>query len=200
MPKIRWLGIIRDSQVPCQQGELPEGARLLNLPSSASALQGKAAVLLPLPLAVVIGVMFGKTYASGQMPVSPLGIALGVGLGIPALALHELLHAIPYPRDALVCIGFYPRALAAVALVSYPLSRRRFVLMCLLPFLLGAVPLILFLLTPGDWRGLNGFFFGFGAMGLVSPYPDLYQVIQVLRQTPKGCRLQFMGDGLYAFP
>ena len=200
MPKVKWLGMVQNTRPPCQQGELPAGAQLLKLPGSAGGLQRRAAVVLPLPLAVVFGVMLGKTYGCGQIPVTPLGIGLGVCLGIPALALHELLHALPYPKDAQVGIGFYPKALAAVALVSYPLSRRRFVLMALLPFLLGAVPLLLFLLAPVDWRGLNGFLFGFGAMGLVSPYPDLYLVAQALRQTSKGCCLQFVGDGLYSLP
>lgn len=200
MPRLQWLGMIQGSLASCQQGELPPGARQLKLPASAGSLQMRAAVFLPLPLALIFGAMFAKTYACGQAAASPLWIVLGVCAGFPALALHELLHALPYPKEAVVRIGFYPKALAAVALVSHPISRGRFVVMSLLPVVLGAAPLLLFLFTPPGWRGLNGFLFGFGAMGLVSPYPDYYQVYQVLRQTPKGCRLQFVGDGLYAFP
>ena len=35
-------------------------------------------------------------------------------------------------------------------------------------------------------------------MGLVSPYPDLYNVFQVLRQTDSDCKLQFYEDDLYS--
>ena len=65
--------------------------------------------------------------------------------------------------------------------------------------ILGIVPIALFLCFPPDWTAWNGFFFGFAAMGLVSPYPDLYNVFQVLRQTPRRCQIQFWGDDTYYF-
>lgn len=197
MPKIQWAGIIRDGLDRYQQGDLPPGAAPLPMPASPGQLMAKAAVVLPLPLAVIFAAMLGKTLLSGQVVISPLWVAAGVCAGFPGLLLHELLHALPYPKEAVVTIGLYPKALAAVALVSYPLSRGRFILMSLLPLALGVVPVGLFLLAPASWLEVNGFLFGFGVMGLISPYPDLYQVYQVLRRTPKGCRLQFWGDGLY---
>ncbi len=199
MPGIRWAGMIRGGLDGYQRGDLRPGAVPLPMPDSTGQLMAKAAVFLPLPLAVIFAAMLGKTLSSGQVVVSPLWVAAGVCAGFPALLLHELLHAMPYPRDAVVTIGIYPKALAAVALVSYPLSRGRFVLMCLLPLVLGVVPMGLFLLAPADWLGVNGFLFGFGVMGLVSPYPDIYNVYQVLWHTPKGCQVQFWGDGLYYY-
>lgn len=197
MPRIHWAGMIRGGLDGYQQGDLPPGAVPLPMPGSTGQLMAKAAVFLPLPLAVIFAAMLGKTLSSGQVVIAPLWVGLGVCVGVPGLLLHELLHALPYPKEAVVTIGFYPKALAAVALVSYPISRRRFILMSLLPLVLGVVPIGLFLLTPASWLGVNGFLFGFGVMGLVSPYPDIYNVYQVLRHTPKECQVQFWGDGLY---
>lgn len=199
MPQIKWLGIIRDDPGIYLQGALPTHAARLEMPRSTAGLMGKAAAFLPLPFGLIFMAMFCKTFFGGRLPVSPVWVAVGTCVGLPGLLLHELLHALPYPGEAVVGIGIYPKALAAVALVSYPLSRGRFILMALLPAVLGVVPLLLFLVTPPGWLGLNGFLFGFGVMGLVSPYPDFYHVFQVLRQTRRGCQLQFVGDSLYAF-
>ena len=45
-----------------------------------------------------------------------------------------------YPRNALVTIGKITGKISFVALASYPLKRRRFIVMCLLPFVLGIIP------------------------------------------------------------
>ena len=199
MPRIRWLGFIKGDLASYQQGALPQGAVKLDMPRSTGELMKKAAVFLPVPFTAIFAAMFGKTYLNGQAVVSPVWVIVGVCAGFPALLLHELLHAFPYPKDATVHIGIYPKALAAVALVSYPVVRRRFIVMSLLPVVLGLAPMALFLLLPPEWRPLNGFLFGFAAMGLVAPYPDFYQVFQVLRQTPRGCRIQFVEDDIYWF-
>lgn len=94
-------------------------------------------------------------------------------------------------------IGIYPKALAAVALASYPLKRRRFIEMSLLPFLLGIAPMALFWISPAEASHWNGLWFGLAVMGLISPYTDAYNVYQVLKQTPKACRIQFWGDDTF---
>ena len=200
MPKLQWAGIIRGETGELQRDTPPpRGAVKLEQPHSMEETMKRAAVFLPLPLAVLFGAMLGKTCVSGQVVVHPGFVALGLCASVPALLLHELLRALGYPKNAVVRIGLVPRALAAVALASYPLSRGRFILMCLLPTLLGILPIALFLCLPPDWRAWNGFLFGLAAMGLVSPYPDFYNVYMVLRQTPRGCRVQFWGDDVYYY-
>ncbi|WP_158591035.1 DUF3267 domain-containing protein [Acutalibacter sp. 1XD8-33] len=200
MPKLKWAGIIRGEAGALQQGvPLPGDAVKMAMPASMGEMMKKAAVFLPLPLTVLLGAMFVKTYLSGQVVVQPVFTVLGFCASVPALLLHELLHALPYPKTAVVHIGLVPQAMAAVVLVSHPLGRGRFIFMSLLPTILGIVPIALFLCFPPDWTAWNGFFFGFAAMGLVSPYPDLYNVFQVLRQTPRRCQIQFWGDDTYYF-
>ncbi|MCI9146198.1 MAG: hypothetical protein HFJ97_07555 [Eubacterium sp.] len=69
---------------------------------------------------------------------------------------------------------------------------------CNSKIVLGIIPLIIFLISPETNRALNGVMFGLMIMGLTSPYPDYFNVYQVLKQTKKGCLLQFEKDDLYA--
>ena len=121
--------------------------------------------------------------------VAPATVIFGVAFSIAALLIHEFLHAIVYPSKATVVIGFVPKQFAAVALASYPLKRNRFILMCLLPYLLGVIPIILFCISPATAIEINGFLFGLSIMGLTSPYVDSYNVYQVLKQTSKNAQI-----------
>lgn len=101
--------------------------------------------------------------------------------------IHEWLHGIVYPRNAPVTIGKITGKISFVALASYPLKRRRFIVMCLLPFVLGIIPLLIFIVSPAEYRELNGLMFGMSCMGMVSPFPDVYNVFIVLKMQIKRC-------------
>ena len=148
---------------------------------------------------IIIFSMLFKTLSAGQPVIAPLYVVFGFLLSFfVGLPVHELLHAIVYPKAATVYIGVMPKQLAAVALASYPISRSRFILMSLLPIVLGVIPLIIFLISPETNRAFNGVLLGLMIMGLTSPYPDFFNVYQVCKQTKKGCLLQFEKDDLYA--
>lgn len=197
MPKIKWIGIIQGNLAEYQRGELPENARKLRMPETTQEMQIKALPFLLPPFILIFMSLFFKTFVSKQVVVSPLFALTGFIAGFPALLMHEYLHAIVYPKEATVSIGFYPKSFAAVALASYPLQRNRFLLMSLLPVVLGILPVSIFWFVPADMTAINGFLFGFSIMGLISPYPDFYNVYQVIRQTPKDCRIQSREDNLY---
>lgn len=199
MPQIHWGGVIEDPAA-YQQGVLPQGAHRITGPDTTARLLLAATPFAVPAVAVLVLSMLGKSVRHGGMVVSPPWIVLGVLLGLLLLAVHELLHAAAYPPQAVVTIGVLPRQFAAVALVSYPLRRGRFLLMLLLPFVLGLTPLLAFWCSPAEKPALNGVLFGLAAMGMVSPYPDVYNAVQVLRQAPRGANVQFWGEGLYCLP
>lgn len=183
-----------------QQGPLPPGAIRLDTPASINEMMKKAApiaVALCLPTPVFL---FCKTWLHHAMVMFPPAILGGVLIGLGHLIVHEWLHAIVYPREATVILGRLKGKMVFVALASYPLKRRRFVLMCLLPFLLGLLPLAAFALSPADSTILNGVLFGMACIGMVSPYPDVYNVILAMRQTQREDALLFVGDDLYRIP
>ena len=82
-------------------------------------------------------------------------------------------------------------------LASYPLKRNRFILMCLLPFVLGLVPFILFVISPAEFRVFNGLNFGMACMGMVSPFPDVFNVLAVLRNSEKSDSIMFYKNDMY---
>ena len=102
-----------------------------------------------------------------------------------------------YPRNALVTIGKITGKISFVALASYPLKRRRFIVMCLLPFVLGIIPLLIFIVSPAEYRELNGLMFGMSCMGMVSPFPDVYNVFIVLKNANKKDAIMFYKNDMY---
>lgn len=198
MPKIKWVGVIKNT-ADYQSGILPATAIKLDMPDTMEKMMLKAIPFLIPSFVIIIFSIFFKTLSAGQPVIDPLYVVLGFLLsffiGIP---VHELLHAIVYPKEATVYIGIMPKQFTAVALASYPVSRNRFILMSLLPIVLGVIPLIIFLISPETNRALNGVMYGLVIMGLTTPYTDYFNVYQVLKQTKKGCLLQFEKDDLYA--
>lgn len=183
-----------------QKGDLPAEAVKLRSPSSTGEMMLKAAPIAGVLSMILAATMFLKTFFNYMRVISPIALIFGVAVGYALLWVHELLHAVVYPKEASVTIGRLKGKLIFVALASYPLKRGRFVIMCLLPFVLGLIPLCIFLISAPYNLILNGIMFGLACMGMTSPYPDVYNVISVLRQTKRSDMIMFFGDDIYKIP
>ncbi len=182
-----------------QNGKLPQGAQKLRMPPPEQMMK-KAFPIAACLCAVMFVSMFLKTFISHSSVIHPIGILIGAVLGFALMLVHELLHAAVYPKNADVTIGKLKGKLVFVALASYPMKRNRFILMCLLPFVLGIIPLVLFVISPPENKMFNGIMFGMACMGMVSPFPDVYNVIQVLKQAKKKDSIMFHRDDTYRVP
>lgn len=197
---IHWVGKIESDDINTYQtAELHKNSVEIKMPDSMTSMQLRAIPYLIPSLVILFLSMLLKSMSSGSRPINILSVFIGLVFGFALLLLHEWLHAIVYPSNANVYIGFMPKQFVAVALASYPLSRKRFCLMCLLPYILGIVPIILFCCFPSDWLIANGLLFGMAAVGLASPYPDAYNVFMVLKNAPSGSKIQFYQDKLFFF-
>lgn len=114
-----------------------------------------------------------------------------------ALPLHELFHALCYPKDAEVHIGLCLQKVAAFAISFNPISRRRFILMSLAPMLLGIMPLLIFIICPVSQKWLLTLCIVPSFMGLISPMPDYMDVCKVLKQVPENAKIQASNEGLF---
>lgn len=180
-----------------QIGILPKNAVKIETPQGIDETMKKAAPIAAMLCILMFATMLCKTIINKTVVVSPIFIFIGFCLGFVLLVVHEWLHGIVYPKDASVTIGKIKGKLSFVALASYPLIRRRFIVMCLLPFILGIVPLLIFIGSPAGCRELNGLMFGMACMGIVSPFPDVYNVIVVLKNANKNDAIMFYKDDMY---
>ena len=180
-----------------QTGILPKNAVKIETPQSIEEMMKKAAPIAAVLCVLMFVTMLCKTVMNKTVVISHVFILIGFCLGYICLVIHEWLHGIVYPRNALVTIGKITGKISFVALASYPLRRDRFILMCLLPFVLGLVPFILFVISPAEFRVLNGLNFGMACMGMISPFPDVFNVLVVLRNSEKSDLIMFYKNDMY---
>ena len=179
-----------------QTGILPENAVKIET-QSIDEMMKKAAPIAVILCVLMFATMLYKTIVSKTVVVSPIFIFIGFCIGFVLLVVHEWLHGIVYPKDASVTIGKIKGKITFVALASYPLKRSRFIVMSLLPFILGIVPLLIFIFSPAEYRELNGLMFGMAGVGMVSPFPVVYNVIVVLKNANKKDAIMFYKDDMY---
>lgn len=197
MPKIHWIGIIDEKEIEkYQKGELNSKAVKMKMPTTMNEMMTKALPFLIPAFIIMFALMNIKTSINQQNVVNRLFILIGAIIGFALLLVHEVLHAIVYPKGVNTYVGI-AKPITFVALASYPLSKKRFIVMCLLPYMLGIIPLIVFWLSPAYLRELNGVLFGMACMGMASPYPDAYTVYQVIKQVPKNKQVQYYGEDIY---
>lgn len=175
------------------------------LPGNAKRLERPDDILkASLPYGIVPGLIcflavMLKAWSSGDFIFKPWFIPLSFVIGFLLIPVHEYLHAVCYPREATVFVGLCLKKVAAYAVSFYPISRGRFVVMSLAPVVLGIIPLVIFILCPADMKAVLTVCVVPSFMGLISPSPDYMDVILVLRQVPRGARIQASNEGLFWF-
>lgn len=183
-----------------QCGNLPQNAEKLKAPATPDDMMKKSAPIMAVICFVMAASIFTKNIINHGMVVFVPTVLCGCLIGVALAIVHEWLHGIVYPSEAEVTIGKLKGQMIFVALASYPLKRIRFVIMCLLPFILGIIPFALFIVSPADNRVFNGFMFGMACVGMVSPSPDVLNVILVMKQVKKGEKVMFYGEDMYRIP
>ncbi len=193
MPEIKWVGL-KDPDAAFPEQMLPYGAKALRCPDPLSA----AALPYGLgPLGLCFGALFLKAWLVGGFPLEVEMLFVGILLGFLLIPVHEYLHALCFPKGATVYVGLIPQKMAAFAVCHVPISWGRFMVMSLLPAILGILPLLLFLLAPAGWGKTMGVCWAMAVMGLLSPMPDYMNVCCVRRQVPRGATLQSTNSGLF---
>ena len=183
-----------------QQGHLPPNAEKLKAPANPEDMMKKSAPIMAVMCFIMAASVFIKNFINHSMSVFLPTVLVGCLIGLGLCVVHEWLHGIVYPREAEVTIGKLNGQMIFVALASYPMKRIRFVIMCLLPFILGIIPWVLFIFSHADNAFFNGFMFGMACVGMISPSPDVLNVILVMRQVKRGERVMFYGEDMYKIP
>ncbi|MDD2192877.1 MAG: DUF3267 domain-containing protein [Bacilli bacterium] len=190
MARINFAGIIEEHEIKKYQSNDLKCEKI-KISNDKENIQVKAIPIAILLVAMCNIILFVKIFKFSLI-INPIFILIGVLIGGLLLFIHELLHAIVYPKKAIVTIGFV-KPISFVALGPYPMSKIRFIIMCLLPLILGIIPLVLFVLFNDSI--LCNIMFGMMCIGIISPYPDIYNVLKVIN-VPMGKKVLFDADNL----
>lgn len=194
---IVWEGNKNEFGTWHQSPPIPQNAVKLR---DAEGFMGKSVPFMTVPIMICMLAMVLKAYINRESPISPAFLfpAFLIGFMI-ALPLHEMAHAICYPKEATVWVGLCIRKIAAYAISYCPLTKRRFIIMSLSPAVLGLVPLIGFICIPITMKPLLTVCIVSAIFGLVSPAPDYMDIISVLKKSPRDAVICDSQDGLYAY-
>lgn len=198
MPKIIWKGIIK-SENDFPTADIPENAKKLDSEEDMKKMQIKALPFMIPSVLICFICMLTKTFIANEKVISVGFLFLGVIIGFLLILVHELLHAIAFPKNATVCIGIMPKSFTAVALSSSSVKRNRFIFLSILPIILGLIPLVIFCFSSNELKELNGILFGMSIMGMISVYPDIYNIFNILKVVPKNSIIQNNKNETYYF-
>ncbi|MBR4619190.1 MAG: DUF3267 domain-containing protein [Bacilli bacterium] len=191
MAKLKMIGIIKENQINKYQ-KYNTSEKMVLIVGDKDNIQIKAIPICIVFILLCILCLFLKVFYSSII-INPVIAIIGFLIGFMLLIVHEVLHGIVYPKNVSVSIGFIP-PITFVALASYPMSKKRFILMCLLPFVLGVIPLLILIIFNNSI--ICSLCIGLMFFGMISPYPDVYNVIQVIKKVPKNKKVLFYEDSL----
>lgn len=198
MPQIIWKGIIR-SEDEFPVADIPKKAKKLDSEEDMKKMQIKALPFIIPSIFICFICMFVKTFLASEKVIHIGYLFIGVIIGFLLIIVHELLHAIAFPKEATVYIGIMPKSLTAVALSSSPVKRNRFIFLSILPIILGIIPLVVFCMNSYYLKEINGIMFGMAIMGMTSVYPDIYNIFLVLKTVPKNAIIQNSKNETYYY-
>lgn len=192
MPQIIWCGNQSwDTDFP--EGALPDNAKRIERPDNIFRNSIPYGIL---PLIFSYGIIAIKWFVIGERTINPLYIPIGILFGLLLMPVHEFLHAVCYRNGQKVYIGICIKKVAAFAVCHEPISKCRFLIMSLVPTLLGIIPLTVFFLLPPNAL-VSGICIPLGIIGMLSPMPDYMDVHIICRQVPRGSFIQTQNDGFY---
>ncbi len=193
MAKIIWVGNQAwEKEYP--DGGAPENAVKINRPDDILKASLPYGIL---PMLLCFLCVFFKAAASGEFLFNLWFVPLSFLIGFALIPLHEMIHAVCYPKNATVYVGVCLKKIAAFAISFAPIRKSRYLVMSLAPALLGIVPLIIFVVCPIREKALSTLCVVPAFMGLISPSPDYMDVISIIKQVPNGARIQASNQGLY---
>ena len=198
MAKIIWKGLIK-SENDFPTADIPKNAKRLDSEEDVKKIQIKALPYIIPSIIICFICMLLKTFIANEKVITITFLFIGIIIGVLLIIVHELLHAIAFPKNATVYIGIIPKYLTAVALSSSPVKRNRFIFLSILPIILGIIPLIIFCFSSNNLKELNGLMFGMAIMGMVSIYPDIYNIFNILKVVPKNATIQNNKNETYYF-
>ena len=169
-------------------------------PNTPSELNSAAWIyIIPVIILVCIAALVKPTYVFNMVFLDVFDI-WGILLALLMVVPHEILHALVLPKDAEANIWFYPQGGMAFVHSAFPISKSRFIILCLLPSIIfGLTPLIIWLFIPMEFKKLSRVLLSFAFFSLLFGVGDYLNTFNAARQMPKGSMTQLYGFNSYWF-
>jgi len=183
------------------KGNLPEHAVKFNEPDTMEKVMEKALIFSMLAFVPVV-LVFLLSLALHQriiLQFDIVGFFVWTIISLPALLVHELLHAVCFGKNSEVELYTALDKGALFVICTKPITKARYIFLSLLPnIVLGLVPLVVWLLLP--FWGLNSTgMFIFAVIMLLGGGGDYMNVYNAARQMPRGSMQQLSGLNSYWF-
>jgi len=193
MPTIKWVGLQKwDREYP----DVPVPGHAVPMDSPENPF--KASVPFGIfPMLLCFAALIGKRLYYGEFPLDRRFVFVGILCGLMLIPIHEFLHAVCFPHGATVYVGISPEKFAAFAVCFTPVSKKRFMVMSLMPVLLGLIPLVLFLAIPISWKIPAAILWPAAMIGMISPSPDYMDAWNFGKAVPRGAFVQSSNRGWY---
>ena len=191
--KIVWTGFMNEQNL-FTYPDLPGDAKKL-----ISDQNTWMVYLLVVPILIIayVGIRLRLPYVTGAMFIK-WATLLGVALTLPFLVVHEFIHAICCPRNSEIFL--YVTAAGICLIPTCPLSKRRYVIMALMPtVILGILPFLVWLFQAELNAQTSSILFGFSLGSLSTCIGDIYNVILASAKMTAGSVLVTSGKDCYYF-
>ena len=195
MFNIRIMGDYTSDEQLIVRKEIPENAVEFGIVSDLKKefVRGSV-ILLPLFVLMVILTMFKVKEYDYHLKMD-LHLILSFVLAMLAIHfltyVHEFIHALFYPREALKTIWRAKEEGAYFVYCEEMIDRNRFIVMCLAPmFILGIVPFVLWLLLPAMLPMPYDMTLAFVIWIMtIMAMGDVANVYHVLKEVPDGAKI-----------
>ncbi len=174
--------------------DLPEGAKCLVNEKRAWLMY---LIVVPLLAFAYMFIQIRRPSVDGVLFTRP-ALFIGIGFALIFLPIHELIHAVFCPRKSTIFVYF--TAVGIGLIPTCELKKVRYIVMVLMPtFILGIVPLVLWLVLPGMTAAVSSILFAFSIGSLSMCIGDIYNAILAVAKMPRGSVLITSGTNCYYF-
>ena len=192
---IKFMGRYTSDEQLITRKEIPENAIEFGIVSDLKKEFARGfLILIPAFVLMVVLTMF-KVRDSGYRLKMDLHLILSFVLAVLAVHfltyVHEFIHALFYPRNALKTIWRSDEEGAYFVYCEEMIDRNRFIAMSLAPmFVLGIIPFFLWLILPSAIPMPYDMAFAFVTwMMTIMAMGDVANVYHVLKEVPKGAKV-----------
>jgi hypothetical protein len=182
-----------------KESSVPANAvKVVQTGSQAELLRQSYFLTVPLLVVFCLYMIIGSR--KRRLAVSRKGVVIGAVTSFLLQPFHELLHGIAFPAGSTVYIGVIKDNFSLFAVSTDSINLAQCVVYHLLPaFVLGIVPLLLFIICRPKQGALCWALYGFAMIGLIQTDPDWFGLFPILTQVPSDALIQMSGWDTYWF-